>query len=195
MPFHFVQQGALVAGVVTLTCSPTFLSLRALTEADTWTHFRIRSLKFRLLPPTAAPAQCQAAGFVGGMQDTPPASIANVVELIPACVLGSRQTVPTGWMSPSKSELAGPLPWYKTIPGSADTTEESPGQLVIAGSTTEGYVIEYFGVFEFKGAVSTANTPSAIKLREELRALRLARADAVERERLLAVLGTTRIAK
>jgi len=195
MPFHFVYNNALAAGLSVVTCNPAGLSPRSLIEADAWTHFRLRKLKFRLLPPTAAPAQVQAAGFVGGIQDTPPASLSNVVELLPAAVLGSRQTVPTAWISPSKSELAGALPWYKTIQGSADPTEEAPAQLVVAGTTTEGYVLEVSGVFEFKGAVATANTPAAIKLREELRVLRLARVDAVERERLLAVLGTTRTAK
>jgi hypothetical protein len=87
------------------------------------------------------------------------------------------------------------LPWYKTIQGSADATEEAPGQLCYAGTSTETIVVEIVGVFEFKGAVATANTPAALKLREELRALRQSRVDAMEKERLIAVLGTARNAK
>jgi hypothetical protein len=114
-----------------------------------------------------------------------------VVELLPCAVLGGRQTTPTQWVTPSASELAGPLPWYKTIPGAADTTEEYPGYLCIAGTTTEAILAEVQGVFEFKGAVATANTPAALKLREELRQVRRAARERVERQRLLAALSAS----
>lgn len=188
-PFHQVQSANLVGGSFNYTCNPAGLSPRGLIEADTWTHFRIRSLKYRLLPPAAAPTLLQAAGFVGGIQDTSPGSTSNVVELLPSACLGSRQTCPTQWVSPTKSELAGALPWYKTIQGTADATEEAPGALCVAGAATDPFLLEIHGVFEFKGAVASANTPAAVALREELRLFRAARLDATARERLLSVLA------
>jgi len=189
-PFHYVVQAAFVAGSNNITANPAGLSPRALTEADTWTHFRLVSLKYRLLPPTVAPAAVQAVSFVGGIQDTSPGSLANVFELLPTAVLGSRQTSPTQWVRVSKSELSGALPWYKTIQGTADSTEEAPGQICVAGTTIEAFALEIAGVFEFKGAVATANTPAAVALREDIRQLRVARADQAARERLVAVLAT-----
>jgi hypothetical protein len=165
-----------------------------LTEADAWTHYRVKKLKFRLVPFTPH-VGLLAVGYVGGIQDTPPATVAAILELLPASLIGPTQTVYTQWISPSKSELAGPLPWYKTIQGTADSTEEAPGQVALAGTVADGYAVELSGVLEFKGSVATANTPAALKVREELRALRQSRIDALEKERLLSVIGSTKTAK
>jgi len=189
MPFHYLYQQALVAGVASATANPSGLSPRALVEADTWMHFRLTQLQFRIHPSAAASGAAQLAGFVGGVQDTPPGTILAVAELLPSTVLGSRATSPSAWVRVPKSELAGPIPWYKTITGTADATEEYPGQLIFVGTGTETITVETRGVFEFKGSVATANTPAALKLREELRELRQSRAHEAERLRLLSVLG------
>jgi hypothetical protein len=191
MPFHAIFEQNLVGGLVTTVVSPAGLSNRAATEADAWTHFRVVRLKFRLLPPASSTlASYQNASFLPGVQDTPPASRTQASELIASSTLGARQTVPSQWVNVTRSELAGALPWYKSVAGAADPTEESPGIFCLCGSGTDPIIAELFGMFEFKGAVATANTPAAIALRNELRAYRLSKANEDEKARMLAVLGT-----
>lgn len=190
VPFHNVVVGALVAGVSGFLASPNAtMSARSATEADAWAHFRIRSLKFRLrVDPGVANATDLAAGFVGGVQDTSPASIANVVELLPSVYLAGGETIPTEWMVVPKADLSGPLPWYKTIPGTADATEEAPGAISIVGNGTSSFALEVRGVFEFKVSVATANTPKALALRRELSQLRTEKALEMQRDRLLSAI-------
>jgi hypothetical protein len=188
-PFHFIINNALVAGTAAILANPNGLSPRGLVEADTWTHYRIRSLKFRLHPVSNTSTAYSACGWVPGVQDTTPSTRAQVAELMYCAVIGGIATVPTNWVNVSKSDLAGPLPWYKTIQGTADATEEAPGFLVVVGTAVETYVVEYFGVFEFKGSVATANTPMAVQLRDELRLFRQSKVDAREKQRMLTVLA------
>lgn len=190
LPFHYVQYVALVAGVQSFNGNPAGLSPRALVEADSWAHFRLRSLRFRLHPASSAPTDFQVAVWVPGVQDTPPATQGNAAEILNCAVLGSRTTVPTSWVNVMKEDLAGPLPWYKSITGTADATEEAPGAVYALGSTTNPVCIEFAGVFEFKGAVASANTPMALKLLAELRAARAAHSDQRAREKVVALLGT-----
>lgn len=186
-PFHYVLNAALVAGASNFVLSPNAsVSPRALIEADGWAHFRVRSLKFRLHPdPTAGNAVSSAAGFVGGVQDTPPATIGAISELIPSAFLSGGETIPTEWVHVPREDLAGPLPWYKAIPGAADPTEEAPGIICVAGTGTDTYALEMRGVFEFKTAVAIANTPEELRLVKELLALRLRKARDRQRDGLL----------
>jgi len=179
LEFHFLLATTLTSGAATILMNAGLLgsfSSRIGTEADFWAHFRFKQLRFRLrvTPSTVA---AQFAGFVGGVQDTPPGTAQAVMELLPSCMMDLDQTVPSEWITVSRSELAGPLPWYKTIQGTADSTEEAPGQLVVVGTGSEAFGVELRGVIEFKTAVSTANTPMAIRLRA------LARAERLEAER------------
>lgn len=191
VPFHFVVSGALVAGVSGFLVSPNAtLSPRSATEADAWAHFRVSSFKFRLrVDPGVANATDLAAGFVGGIQDTSPATVAAVTELIPSVYLAGGETVPSEWCVVPKADLAGPLPWYKTIPGTADATEEAPGAISVCGNGTSAFAVEVRGVFEFKVSVATANTPKAVALRRELSTLRTEHALELQRDRLLAALA------
>lgn len=189
MPFHGNIVLAFVAGTWARFLSPTGLALsRILAEADAWAHFRMRSFSFRL--HHGAITADYAAGFVGGVQDTPPATTAVIMELLPATYLGSTYTKPSDWVHVSKQELAGPFPWYKTIQGTADATEESPGYLVCAGSgATDTPVVEIRGVIEFKTSVAPANTPALVKLREEVRLERVREEQKEARKGLLRVLA------
>jgi len=191
MPFHTLYAPALVSGAASITANPSGLSNagRMLTEADAWAHFRIKKLKFRLLPQTGMAGQVTVAGFVGGNQDSTPATAATVVELIPSCVLAQDATVPTEWVNVPKTDLSGPLPWYKSVVGNADATEESPGQLCIAGTGTDVYILEIRGLIEFKTSVATANTPAEIALRAKLRSERVAHEREAAQKRVLALLG------
>lgn len=188
MPFHYAQQGAFVAGVFNSLLTPALFPRVAL-EADVWAHFRVRKLAFRLLP-TSPSTVAQASGYIGGVQDTNPSSYTMVTELLSSCVKGVGQTTPSNWVHVSRKELAGPFPWYKTVAGSADATEESPGSICTVGTGTEAFNLEFKGVFEFKTGVNSANTPLEVKLRELVRKQRVDMARAAEREVLLKILST-----
>jgi hypothetical protein len=138
-----------------------------------------------------AASNAMATGFVGGVQDSPPATVAQTMELLSSCIQSSFATVPTEWVRVSKSEMAGPLPWYKTVQGTADSTEESPGQIVITGNGTDSFLVEYRGVFIFKTSLATANTPVALALRQRVREERQRAVQTVERNDLLRVLGSS----
>jgi hypothetical protein len=190
-PFHNILQSALTGGVNAFIVSPNnSLSPRALTEADCWTHFRVRRLRFRLHPQGAGNT-LQAVGYIGGIQTTAPATVAQVGELLPSVPLGGDANCPTSWVNVSRGDLSGPLPWYKTIPGAADAEESAPGALCVAGTGTDTFCLEMSGVFEFKTAVATANTPFAVELRERLRTEMIRLVRTAERERMLKVLSTS----
>lgn len=189
VPFHTIVTNNLTGGSASLFVTPTALSSRAGTEADTWAHFRVKRLMFRLLPQTGA-TSLMVAGYIGGVQDTPPGTVGQLAEVLPSCIKGVGQTCPTEWIKVQKTDLAGPFPWYKSVAGSADPTEESPGALIILGNDTDPFILEVRGVFEFKTAVSTANTPAMIQLRQKVREERIATMTAQERAVLLKILGS-----
>jgi hypothetical protein len=85
--------------------------------------------------------------------------------------------------------LAGPFPWYKSVAGATDITEEAPGAFYVLGTASETFVLEYNGVFEFSGSVSTSNTPAVLALREEIKALRVRAELAREKARIMSVLA------
>lgn len=189
-PFHTLVAASFSGGIAGIAVSPnSTLTPRGLVESDTWAHFRVRALAFRLLPAPAASTNPQAVGFVGGIQDTPPSTSSTIMELIPSAFWANKMTVPTEWVRPPRSDLAGPLPWYKTIPGTVDSTEEAPGAIVLAGGSTENYYLEVRGVFEFKTAVATANTPLAVASRNALRDERLKAFLSQERSQILKILA------
>ena len=92
-------------------------------------------------------------------------------------------------MCGTKDELRGPLPWYKALIGGADPTEEQPGQICVVGSATDNFLLEIFGVIEFKVAISTSNSPMELRVLEQLRKARADQTQARERDRLLKVLA------
>jgi len=193
VPFHFVSEQALVAGVFGIPILPSAqFGTRLLNEADAWCHFRVLDLQFRLHPPAAQTAGL-AVGYVGGVQDTAPSTVAQVTELLPSTYLGTRATAPTVWVTCSKSELAGPFPWYKSIAGAADATEESPGSIVVVGAATAGFSLELRGEFEFKTSVSTGNTPLSADLRLKIRKERQDLDAERTRMRLIKALATAKL--
>jgi len=192
-PFHNTVSANAASGLISFILSPNAtVSPRSLIEADTWAHFRVRNFMFRLHPAsTQASNNSQAAGYIGGVQDGTPNSFAQVAELLPSTILGADSTCPTEWVRVGRSDLADPLPWYKTIPGTADATEESPGALVVAtsNSSSDLVVLEMRGVFEFKTAVNAANTPQAMAAYGKLREERLRTVVEAQRELLLRILA------
>jgi hypothetical protein len=195
--FHFIVQQAMVAGVLNFPVSPSGFasqSTRAAAMADEYAHFRVNRLRFRLHPSSTGNAAAMAAGYVGGVQDTPPATIGAVMELIPATYLSmtnsayATATTPSDWVQVPQKDLRGPFPWYKALNGTSDATEEAPGLIVIAGSTTNIVVLEARVELEFKTAVAPANTPLAIQARLVARSEKLSRAMLAERQVLSRIL-------
>jgi hypothetical protein len=191
-PFHQILTGTFSSGVAGINVRPNdanFSATRLGVLADAYAHFRVRELKFRLHPSPGASAS-QAVGYVGGVQDTAPATVTAVGELLSSTAFGGDSTVPSSWVKPTKEELSGPLPWYKSIAGSADTTEEQPGQIIVAGNASEGFMLEIEGVVEFKVSVGTGNTPAQLQLLSELRRLRQREADEKARTEVIRSLAS-----
>ncbi len=193
-PFHGIVSATLTAGVQQLLLNPSVLSgvgfSRFGSVADNYAHYRVKTLKFRLFPRGSVTTD-SAAGYIGGVQDTPPSTNAQVLELLPSCVLGGDQTVPTEWVNVPPKDLAGPLPWYKSVTGGADGTEEQPGAIfVTSGGATDPYLLEIRGLYEFKTAVAPANTPAAVAARETIRKERLISEQKREADRILGLLSS-----
>ncbi len=190
IPFHNLLVSNLVSGALGVLVQPSAgLSPRVLQESDAWAHFRMRKLSFRLHPLNAV-TNLQAVGYIGGVQDTAPASVSQVCELLPSTPLGGRTTCPSDWVHVPKQDLAGPFPWYKSVPGTADPTEEAPGSIIVTGSTTDAFQLEIRGVIEFKTSVATANTPLELRELARIREERVRSAQARQRDVLLKVLAT-----
>ncbi len=188
-PFHKFVRASMTGGAFQILVSPNnVLTPRGLAEADAWADFRVRQLMFRL-HPAASVTDDTAVGYIGQVPDTVPATVDQIGELLASTILGGDTTQPTEWVRPSKSELAGCFPWYKTIPGAADPTEEQPGVICLAGNTTTLFILEVRGAFEFKGAVATANTPAMVNARARIHQERVISALRKERDVLLKVLG------
>jgi len=190
--FHGIVGSSAAATQELLNLNPSNMGItpgqltRPVAQADLWAHYRILSMRFRFM--TSGASTPVAAAFVGGVQDTPPSTLAQVMEVIPAVLLGANQQVPTNWVDVPRSDLAGPLPWYKSLLGAGDATEESPGVLVIFHTTLVSFLLELFIEYEFKVAVAPANTPEGLALLQEVRALRVNRERQVQRAQVLRAL-------
>lgn len=190
LPFHFFLASNFTSGSYTVLLRPGGdLAGRLSSEADAWQHFKVNKLSLRLHPATAITAT-QACGYIGGVPDTLPSTVSQVGELLPSALLGLRSTVPTEWVNVQRTDLAGPLPWYKTVPGTADPTEESPGVIAVVGTGSETFILEIRGVFEFKTACATSNTPVSVQYRNLVRTERMQLALLRERGLLLRILGS-----
>ncbi len=188
MRFHFLSSPALAAGVNTIALNPAGLSSRCLNDADAWEWYRLKSFKFRIFALTTA----AYVGFVEGKPDTMPGSGTQVMELLDAVAHnGPQETCWSRWVNIPKGALAGPLPWYKTIQGTATDEEELQGFLALAGTGTNSVLVEYFFDIEFKGPIATANTPAMVALRKQLHEERVKTAHAVKRASVLQALSPT----
>jgi len=189
MPFHYVLTNTLTSGAFTQFLIPTLFP-RVGTEADAWAHFRVKKLMMRLHRASALNGP-MSFGYMGGVQDNLPSSVYGATETIPSSFMSPVTTVPTDWVHVPKVDLAGPFPWYKTVAGAADATEESPGIIFVCGTGTDTFYCEFRGTFEFKTSLATANTPLALQMRQSVREERLKRVLDNERALLLRILSTT----
>jgi hypothetical protein len=189
MPFHYIFTGSLTSGANAQLLTPALFP-RVGTEADAWAHFRVKKLAFRHLKHLSTLNGPQVAAFVGGVQDSPPATVAAASEVLSSAYLGEFQTVHSEWVHVTKAELAGPFPWYKTVAGAADPSEESPGYFSVVGPGSDSFYIEFRGTFCFKVSLATANTPVALDARRRIREERVANVVRAERDVLLKILST-----
>ncbi len=180
MPFHVMTSVTLAAASASVAVQPANLGARILTEADAWALYRLKSFRFRLYPVPAI-AAADAMGWADSVPDTLPNTIGTIGVLVPSVLQTAGQSIPTEWMSIPAKSLQGPFPWYKTVAGTADVTEEVVGTLCFAGGATDTLYYELRGEIEFKGALPTTSTPLALELRSKLREER--RNALLERER------------
>jgi len=187
--FHSLIAGALTAGSFGVGLSPnsSISPTRLPVMADAYAHFRWKNFRMRM-HPTVRSAN-QAFGFVGGVQDASPSTIAQVGELLSSQAFATGQTTPSKWVVPTTDELRGPLPWYKSVAGGADSTEEQPGLIVVAGTTTDTFLLEFVGEIQFKVAVATGNTPEQLLLQRRLHSIRVEQARELDRTQILRVLA------
>lgn len=214
MPFHVVYRQGVVATnqVFNFVLNGNALG-RASTVADSWALFRLKKLRFRIMPvavtaTVGSPPTYVAIGYVTSIPDTNPATFGQVTELTNSTLIAitatngsiaisDGQTMPSNWVEISGDDLHGPFPWYKSIPGTADATEEAPGQISVAydavapTSYTGTFAIEVEGVVEFKGGVDIVQSGTSLdsELLAKVRADRIERARMVERTKILSILA------
>lgn len=193
MDFHYSATSTLVAGAQAILMNPTNLAVRSSTEADGFTYFRIKKLKFRFIP-NGLPTGNSAIGVVSGVPNTLPSTYAQVSELLDSTVHASASTYPletnwTRWVSVRKEVLKGPIEWYNTFAGSFAQEFDVPCTMCLAGTGTDVLLYEIFFTLEFKDPVATANTPAAVALRTQARKLVQESIQENEKRRILALLS------
>lgn len=164
--FKTISYGVLDgSGLASFPLIPGGFTTRSTAMADAFTLYRVLALKFRLLPPTAANAGYVGVGFYSDILDTPPATVADVMELEHSVLLPvtTKYHKETDWIKVPRRALSGALPWYKTSYGSQDPWEEVSGFLRACGSATDPYLVEIVITYEFKGPAAPANTPELDK--------------------------------
>jgi len=188
--FHAICVGALVAGVANFALNASGLasiSTRFLGIGDAYQLFRFKSLLFRL--HCANVSANQAVGFVPGIPDTYPSTVAQVMELRSSLYQDQTQTVPSEWKKVPVADLHSQFPWYRCIDGTAPASQEFPGSLLVRGTGTDNYAVELKLVIEFKEPIATANTPAQVALLRSNHEDRARAVAARERERLLSLLA------
>ncbi len=190
VPFSYSKSYATTAQLATIPIYPAAFP-RVLDIADGFDLFRVTKLRYRLLPPqsangTTALSQRCAAAFYPGITDNPPGSVSDISENLTRAVTGVGQTTPSAWSDVPKELLRGSIPWYKTIVGSPEAADEIIGYVYAISDQTAGAVIlDFEGIFEFKGSANTGATPMERSRRLALR----------EKQRLLSVLTSSELGK
>lgn len=180
VPFHYASAVGLVSGKSTISVSPnSLLSPRLTSIADDFDEYRFTRLRFRL-HPLLSQAGPQALCYMPGIVDTPP-SLAQSSEALSCVIFGQAATTPSAWVTVPAGVLAGMHPWYKTIPGTPEASEELQGNLFLAGTATDALFFEVEGVCQFRAAIATGNTPLDRALASRRR----------EKQRIMSLLSAT----
>ncbi len=190
MEFHVVGTLALTAGAYNSPCTPSNLAPRAGSEADGFTYWRLKSLRFRFIP-NATTALLASMGVVAGQPNTLPTTSTQVSELIDSTPhgLATVQLNWSDWVNVRKEVCAGAVPWYNTFPGTFNAGLDYPCTLVVGGNGTDSFVYELRFTLQFKDPAATANTPAAILLRDRSRIERELAQREEEKKKLLQILS------
>jgi len=130
---------------------------RALQMADVFNFYRFTKFKASIIP-TGAQA---ALGFVGGVMDNPPTTLAQMIELPYAVLHGASKTSNTTLDVPRKELLSNvPLKWFKTIASSLTASFEDQGYIYYITTSTVLIVVEW--TIEFQSWNLAANSPLKI---------------------------------
>jgi len=151
----------LTSGSATVQLILGAFGTRGPSLADAYTLVRWLKFRFRIHPSSVI-TNAQIHAFVPGITDTIPASITAASECKYHSFMGIRETVPTDWVTIAPADLAGALPWYKTVGGTSDVNDDLPGSFISIGTGAEVMLWEYEYSVELKGAVNTASTPEQI---------------------------------
>ncbi len=108
---------------------------RCLAMGDVFEFYRFTSLKVEIPPLVASLAVANevAVGYSNQTFDTPPTSVAAVMEL-PCATRNIRRSTVFRSFTVSRNELIAnaPLKWYKTIVGTPEALFETQGNLYVA---------------------------------------------------------------
>lgn len=181
--FHFTQllESNLVSAASKTSLNPSVIGVsgRLAATADGFELYRLRRVRYRLLPPTVTPSSSTVACYLAGIVDTTINSAVLLSQCAHHVTLAPREIVPTRWVTVPKIALASYGSWYKTVVGTPDPSEEDQGFLYVTGGTSDGYILDLEIDYEFKTACAIGSTP----------AIRLAKEIETERSRLLKILG------
>jgi hypothetical protein len=162
VPFHHVVSAALSSGSANVAIRPSSGNLGAASAMYTaFDLYRLRKLRFRLLPNTSM-GTAQVAGFYPEAVVTNP-TIANGSDCIDSCYVNNDMTVPSRWVNVPAVRIKGQVDWYKSQPDAGDIDLEDAGNICVSGTTTETYYLEVEGLWEFKNPNNPAITLERIK--------------------------------
>ena len=176
VPFKAVVTAALSSGVASLPLTGGMTG-RLAAIADSYDEFRFTKLSFRIRHPAAMTSPgYQIAGYAAGITDTAP-TLPTIGEYLTSCLITSWESTYQPYAKVPAGVLAGMHPWYKTIAGSPEPSEEVQGTIYIAGTGTDVYFLEVAGEIQFRCSAPTGSTPLdralAMRKREKARLLTL----------------------
>jgi len=176
VPFHALDTVALVAGAISIPCSPNnSFSDRLAGIADGFDEYRLIQLKYRVRIDISTAANSLAMAFYPGVLTTPPASFAQLGE---NPYLSLRQTdddVMLPYVVVPRGVLAGEQSWYKSQKAPITADDAIPGTLYFFGVGTDNVQCEVDGIFEFRGESDPTNTPLSVEMYNRLHAVLLKR--------------------
>ncbi len=167
----YLLTSTLSAGKATVDLNPTTLgSGRLVGVADGFALYRLVKARFRLINNNTGvtAGSIQGACILPGITDTAPSNAVQVCVVPGHTILGAGSTIPSKWVTVSGAAIKGPLPWYKTVPGTPDPFDESQCSLFIVGTSSDTYAVEIQLWYEFRDPVETNSTPALVRNQQEI---------------------------
>ena len=171
-PFHSIIQQATAGNVATLglnALNAGVSSTRLQTACDVFDEYRVKRLRYCILNnlTDAGIGNSTSMAFYPGVTTTPPTTILQMGENPTVAIRPNAWTVPTGWVEVPAGDLAGEQPWYK-VGQAVALADSTPGNIYIATTVAIcSVLLEFDGVYEFRGEAAPANTPMAREKRHQ----------------------------